>query len=104
MIPKDEGSQFGFENFRFVCYETILCLLWHFVRSRQSPISMRIGTRLASAKLTFLSGLGPTHRTANRQCFFLGNFHGYIIRRFSAGNCSILTTHYSWADSPSGRL
>jgi hypothetical protein len=43
----------------------------YLVRRHQAPISMRIGTRLASAKLTFLSDLSPTGGAANRQCFFL---------------------------------
>ena len=45
------------------------------IRSRQAPISMRIRPRQASAKLTFLSWLGPTGGTANRQRLLLTHFH-----------------------------
>lgn len=52
---------------------------------------MRFGTRLAGAKLTFLSRLSPTGGTPDRECLFIGDFHTYIMPISSIRNWSILT-------------
>jgi hypothetical protein len=46
-----------------------------FLRTHQTSISMRLGTGLAGAKLTFFSRLGATGRATNRQCAFLFGCH-----------------------------
>ena len=61
-------------------------------RSRQAPISMRLGAGLAGAKLTPLSRLGATSGATNSQGLLPFGFHGHIMRRCAAPVCSILTS------------
>jgi hypothetical protein len=59
-------------------------------RTRQTPISMRIGSGLASAKFALFSWLGSASRTTNRQRLFPFGCHGYIMERHPATRWSIL--------------
>jgi len=56
---------------------------------------MRLCAGQASAKFTFLSGLGATCGTTNRQGLFALGYHGYIMQRCSAKRCSIVTTPFT---------
>ena len=65
----------------------------HFLgnRSRQAAISMGFSAGLPGTELTFLSWLSTTSGATHFQRFFLGDFHGYILRVYSAARWSILT-------------
>jgi hypothetical protein len=53
---------------------------------------MGFGARLPGTKLTFLSRLSATSGAPHRQCLFLGDFHDFIMRVYSAVRWSILTS------------
>jgi len=55
---------------------------------------MGFGAELPGTKLTFLSWLSTTSGALHGQCFFLGDFHGYILRLYSAARWSILTSAF----------
>jgi len=53
---------------------------------------MGVSARLPGTELAFLSRLSATSGAPHRQCLFLGDFHGYIMRVYSAARWSILTS------------
>jgi hypothetical protein len=61
------------------------------IRSRQAAISMGLSAGLPGTELTFLSWLSTTSGAPHFQRFFLADFHGYILRVYSAARWSILT-------------
>ena len=62
------------------------------LRSRQAPISMGFGARLPGTQLAFFSRLSATSGAPHRQCLFLGDFHGSMMRVYSVARWSVLTS------------
>jgi hypothetical protein len=61
------------------------------VRRYQATVSMRLGARLAGAKLALLTRLGAADWTSNRQRLLFGDLHPHIMQLCRAARCSLLT-------------
>lgn len=62
------------------------------LRHQAPTIWMRLGARLASAKLALLSALSATSGATNSQGGLQLGFHNYMMHRCAATNWSIVTS------------